>query len=138
MKSVTKTEKYHLYSGHPSNGFPKYFARTVFDNCEAFQHRDFDEFFLTMSLDIQNTKRWEYVVTDESDKVIASMCFHKEWDVHVGTCLSVFVAFSTDTSALIGGYRWLFEIAKELDIPFVAYTREIKPFEYKLVYRKIK
>lgn len=133
-----RIEKFSFRNRESPAGFSRDFARKVFDNCEAFQHRDFDEFFLTLSVEIQNTARFEYVVYNSEDEIVASMCFHKEFDVHVGNCLSVFVAFSTDTRALIGGYRWLFEVAKELGVPFVAYTKEIKPFEYKLVYRKVK
>lgn len=120
-------------------GFDREFARKVFDNCQVFQHRNFELFFLETTLRAARVRpRWEYVVYDEKGSITASMAIYQEYDMHVGQCLSVLLAFSTDPHDLIGGYRFLFKKAKELDIPFVSYTKEIRPYEYSLVYRRVK
>lgn len=134
----THVRKFLFNAGEPSAGFNADFARVVYDNCAVFQHRNFDEFFISTSLMVQNMPRSEYIVYDENGSVVASMAFYREYDMHVGDCLSVLLAFSTDPKYLIGGYRWLFDSAKTLGVPFVAYTKETKPFEYSLVYRKVK
>lgn len=132
-----RSEKYQLYIGNHSPGFPREFARKVYDNCRIFQHRDFDEFFMTTTMEVQATKRWEFVQFSDYGDVLASMAFYREFDMHVGDCLSVLLAFSTEPRALVKGYRWMYEVAKELGIPWVCYTKEIRPFEYEMVYRKV-
>lgn len=123
--------------GEPVEGFPRVFARKVYDGCPIFQHRDFDEFLFTTSLTILHTPRWEYIVYDDNDEIVASMAVHKEFDCHVGECLSVLVAFSTDNHALFKAYRWMMKLAKEEMCPFVAYTRKTGDYKLDLTYRKV-
>lgn len=132
-----RTEFVRLRQGEPSRGFTKQFARVVYDRCEIFKHRNFDEYFFNLSRTAMSLPRWEYVVYDDEDSVIASMAFFEEFDMHVGDCLSVLLALSTDPKYLIGGYRKLFQTAKEEMVPFVCYTKETKPFHYEMVYRRI-
>lgn len=124
-------------SGAPSGGFTKEFAREVYDGQPVFHHRNFDEFFLTTSLAITGMNRWEYVVTDDSGKIQASMSIYREYDLHVGDCLSVLCAFSLKHTALIGGYRAMFSIAKENQVPFVAYTKSTGFREFSLKYKEV-
>lgn len=129
--------KYLCRKGEPTYGFDKDFAKVVYDSCKIFQHRDFDEYFFNLCGTIVYTDRWEYVVT-ENGKITASMAFHREFDMHVGDCLSVLVALSTGDSRMFGGYKWLYQVAKELKIPFICITRETKPFNYEMVYKRVK
>lgn len=132
-----KTEVYYKREGENVVGFPMAFARKVYEGCPIFQHRDFYEFFFSTTMTIRNTLRWEYVVTDDDGNVAASMAVYKDFDMHVGECLSVLVAFSTDDHSLFKAYRWLMKLAKEEMCPFVAYTRKTGDFTMDLVYRKV-
>lgn len=128
----------YVSSGSPSLGFPKEFGMAVYDGQPVFHHRNPNEFFLTTSLAIINMNRWEYVVTDEDGKIQASMAFYREYDLHVGDCLSVLCAFSLEHTALTGGYRAMFTKAKELGVPFVAYTKSTGFREFSLKYKEVK
>lgn len=128
---------YRKREGDPVVGFPMDFAAKVYMGCPIFQHRGFPEFFYTTSRTIKETPRWEYVVTGEDGSVVASMAVYKDFDMHVGECLSVLVAFSTDDHSLFKAYRWLMKLAKEEMVPFVAYTRKTGDFTMDLVYRKV-
>ncbi|WAX14239.1 hypothetical protein ECO319P1_00080 [Escherichia phage ECO319P1] len=132
-----KIDIYRKREGENVVGFPMAFARKVYEGCPIFQHRDFSEFFFSTSMTIRNTLRWEYVVTDDDGNVTASMAVYKDFDMHVGECLSVLVAFSTDDHSLFKAYRWLMKLAKEEMCPFVAYTRKTGDFTMDLVYRKV-
>lgn len=133
-----RCEKYQLYGGNYSNAFPIEHALKGYNHQKVFQHREFGEYYMSTLKEIVYTKRWEYVVYDDNDAVVASMIIYREFDLHVGDCLSVLLAFSQRPRELVGGYRWLFELAKEMGIPFVSYTREVKPCVYQLVYKEVK
>lgn len=132
-----RSEVYYRHQNESVLGFPRAFARKVYDGCPIFQHRNFDEFLFTTGMTIRNTPRWEYVVWDDNDDVVASMAVYKDYDMHVGECLSVLVAFSTDDHSLFKAYRWLMKLAKEEMCPFVAYTRKTGDFTMDLIYRKV-
>lgn len=132
-----KTDIIRSRAGNNVVGFPMAFARKVYNACPIFQHRNFCEFFFSTSMEIRNTDRWEYVVWDDDDNVVASMAVYKDFDMHVGECLSVLVAFSTDDHSLFKAYRWLMKLAKEEMTPFVAYTRKTGDFTMDLIYRKV-
>lgn len=133
-----RTDFKYLKVGENSIGFTRDFARVVYDRCEIFQHRNFHEYFFNLSRTVMSLPRWEYVVYDDNDSVVASMAFFKEFDMHVGECLSVLLALSTDPKYLTNGYRKLFKIAKEEQTPFICYTREVKPFYYEMAYRRVR
>ncbi|UIW10575.1 hypothetical protein PQC38_gp099 [Aeromonas phage BUCT695] len=126
-----------MVAGEPTGGFDVVFANEVYNGCPIFQHRDFFEFYMSTYSTITSTDRWEYVVTGNDGNITASMAVYKDNDMHVGECLSVLVAFSTDDHSLFGGYRWLMKLAKKLKIPFVAYTRKTGDFTMDLVYKKV-
>lgn len=129
---------YTMYPGNETRGFPYNFARSVYRGQPLFHHRNFDEFYLSTRALINDTNRWEYVVTDGHEyNVVASMAVYRERDMHVGDCLSVLVAFSTEPRALVGGYIWLRNLARELGVPFIAYTKAISPYEMVLKYKKV-
>lgn len=132
-----RSEVYYRHQNESVLGFPRAFARKVYDGCPIFQHRNFDEFLFSTGMMIRNTPRWEYVVWDDNDDVVASMAVYKDYDMHVGECLSVLVAFSTDDHSLFKAYRWLMKLAKEEMCPFVAYTRKTGDFTMDLIYRKV-
>lgn len=132
-----RVETYYRRANEGVVGFPMYFARKVYDSCPIFQHRNFDEFLFTTGMTIRGTPRWEYVVFDDNDHIVASMAVYKEYDMHVGECLSVLCAFSTDNHSLFGGYRWLMKLAKEEMCPFIAYTRKTGDYTMDLTYRKM-
>ena len=132
-----QTEIHRKEAGARTEGFSRDFARQVYDGQPLFHHRDFEEFFLNTIITIQDTPRWEYVVKDDDGNIVASMAVYSDYDMHVGVCLSVLVAFSTEPSALFGGYKWLFSLAKEYEYPFVAYTKAISQYEMVLKYKRI-
>lgn len=128
-----------IKEGENSVGFTRDFARKVYDHCALYQHRDFEEFFFSMSMVIRNTPRYEYVVKDDDDNVLASMAFYRGFDFQIGQdILMVMLAYSDDTKLLAPGYRWMFKTAKVLGLPFVSYTKEVKDFEYRDVFKRIK
>lgn len=134
---MAQVEIHKKEQGSKTEGFDREFARKVYDGQPIFQHRDFDEFFLTTTFEIEGTNRWEYVVRGDDGKIIASMAVYPDLDMHVGVCLSVLVAFSTEPQALLGGYKWLFGLAKEYEFPFVAYTKATSQYEMILKYKRI-
>lgn len=140
--------------GSTTDGFTEEFAKDVYDKCPIFQHRGFKEFYTTTKGIIEGEERLEYVVREDG-KVLASMAIIKENDMHVGECLSVLLALSTDKGLLKGGYKELIKVAKQLGVPYVAYTQDVTEehnaqggdkmishiphsFTYRLVYRKVK
>lgn len=128
---------FQMKIGEQTKGFTRRFAEKVYEGCPIYHHRSVDEVFFLLSHEIINTNRWEVVIYDENGDIGASMAIHREFDCHVGDCLSVLVAFSTGGFSLAPGYRALISIAKELNIPFIAYTHADGPYGFTLKYKKV-
>lgn len=134
--NVLKLEK---SAGQPTYGFTPRFAQMVFNGQPLFHHRSPFEFYQTTLRIIQSTDRYEYVVYDDERNIVASMAIYEEYDMHVGHCLSVLVAFSTDEHrrALVGGYKWLKELAISKGIEWIAYTKATSQYEMVLKYKRV-
>lgn len=100
-------------------------------------HREPEEFYLSTALMIQSMNRWEYLVEDDEGNTTALMVLYDDYDMHVGRCLSVLCAFSTNPRALFGGYKWFMSVAKELGYEFIAYTKVTSDFEMSLKYKRV-
>ncbi len=131
--------KLELSAGQTTYGFTPRFAQMVFNGQPLFHHRSPFEFYQTTLRIIQSTDRYEYVVYDDERNIVASMAIYEEYDMHVGHCLSVLVAFSTDEHrrALVGGYKWLKELAISKGIEWIAYTKATSQYEMVLKYKRV-
>ena len=134
--NVLKLEK---SAGQTTYGFTPRFAQMVYNGQPLFHHRSPFEFYQSTLRIIQTTDRWEYVVYNEERNIVASMAIYRDWDMHVGECLSVLVAFSTDEHkrALVGGYKWLKELAIQNGIEWIAYTKATSQYEMVLKYKRV-
>lgn len=126
-------------AGEETEGFTPLFAFEVYKGQPLFHHRNLYEFYITTKSVIESTDRFEYVVTDDKGNITASMAIYEDNDMHVGKCISVLVAFSTDPHrrALLGGYKWMKDIAKVKGIEWIAYTKAISQFEMILKYKRV-
>lgn len=131
--------KYIKGPNSPTAGFSPRFAGVVWAGQPLFQHRESFEFYYNTKILIESMNRYEYVVFGDDGNIVASMAFYREVDMHVGDCMSVLVAFSTDTNrrALVGGYRWMREVAMELGVEWIAYTKATSTYEMTLKYKRI-
>lgn len=79
--------------------------------------------------DIESLDRWEYLVTDDNNKLVAMMIFTiYEKMPHLGNkdILATHYSYSTVTGLLTNGYKWLKQIQRELSLP-VMLTRQTGP-----------
>lgn len=76
--------------------------------------------------DIESIDRFEYLVIDR-DQVVAMMVLEVQDNPHYGRFIYTRYAFSSEDQALIGGYKWMKEIAKALNLNGYLVTRQITP-----------
>lgn len=76
--------------------------------------------------DIESLDRFEYLVTDR-DQVVAMMVLDIDDNPHYGRFIYTRYAFSAEDQALAGGYKWMKEIAKTLNLNGYLITRQLSP-----------
>ncbi|MGL5582008.1 MAG: hypothetical protein ACRDCE_13785 [Cetobacterium sp.] len=131
-------EFYHKPKGFKSMGWNPSLVLWGWQQKEIFQHRRYLEFFLTTEDALCNEELYEWVEINDRGVVQASMIVAEDFDQHVGRCLSVRWALTKEKGKLTKAYRKLYELAKELGIPFICHTQEVSPYVYTMRYRKVK
>lgn len=132
----------HTYHFKAENGgsiaFSKMFAREIYDSLPIFQETSFEEYYERNLRFITSVDRWEYIVKDDIGHTAASMVFCEDEDVHVGKCMLIMCAFSSNGSRLTDGYRTAMRVAKALGLKWLVYTKQLTPTEHRLVYKELK
>lgn len=132
-----ETLKLFKKAGEATEGFDLMFAWTVYKGCPIYHHWNFDDFYLHYLGLIQSDDHYEYIVKD-GERIVASMCIVPIFDMHVQNCMSIRVAYSEDPKALTSGYRWMYQLGRDLGIDWVAYTHRTGPYSFDTQYRKVK
>lgn len=130
--------KLHKLENDPTEAFDNTFGIQAWNNVPILQFQSYLNFFITTLKTITERERYEYIVRDNnSNDIIAAMTITSGFNPDVGPCISVQFAYSTQPNLLAGGYKWMYRLAKDLNIPVVITTKLIHNTTYELKYRKL-
>lgn len=146
--SLSKTIKDEYSYEHwyfPEGGtecYTRAFAAIGYNNARIFRNREFEEWFLMVSLKLQTTPHWEYVIR-KGDEIVGGFIFYEYYDFEVGNCLGLLVGFTSEQkNHAFGCWRWMLELAKEKNHHTVFYSRNIgddgKSIRFEYIYKTLR
>lgn len=114
-------------AGEPTAAAPLYLCEETREKLSNWQRLPVEQMQAEIVNDIQANDRYEYLAIDEAGKLRAMMVLYVDYDPHYGSAIYTRYAFSAEPRALTGGYKWMKEIAKSLNLNGYLITRQISP-----------